>query len=138
MITLIVGGKGTGKTKRLIEKAQQALEISKGNVIAIEKGKQLRYGLTHRVRLIDSDEFMVDGYFSLYGFLAGLCAGNYDITDIFVDGTFKICGDDFEGLEVFIKKVNKLIQNSETNMAITISADESELPEGIKDISKIA
>lgn len=138
MVTLIVGGKGSGKTKRLIDMINKALDESKGNIIAMEKGSKMRYDLTHNVRLIDTDEYYIDGYYSLYGFLAGICAANYDTTDIFVDSTFKICGDDFEELETFLKKINPLMERTETNIAVTISSDEDELPESIKSICKLA
>ena len=90
MIKLIVGSKGAGKTKTLIDMAKNAAETSKGNVVCVEKGTKLQYDLPTVVRLIDSDEYGVKGFACLYGFLAGLLAGNYDITHLFVDGTFKI------------------------------------------------
>lgn len=137
MITLVAGGKGSGKTKKLVDLTAKALEESKGNIIAMEKGSNLRYDLTHEIRLIDTDEYYIDGYFSLYGFLAGICAANYDTTDIFVDGTFKICGDDFDELEVFIKKINPLMEQTKTNITVTVSVDANDIPENIKAISKI-
>lgn len=90
MIKLIVGTKGSGKTKTLIDMAKAAAETSKGNVVCVEKGDKLAREVPTSVRLINSDEYQVKGFANLYGFLAGILAGNYDITHLFVDGTFKI------------------------------------------------
>ena len=94
MVKLIVGLKGTGKTKTLIELVNKAAEESKGAVICIEKGSKLNYDITHKARLIDTESFMVSDAQALYGFIAGITASNHDITDIFVDSALKICGND--------------------------------------------
>ena len=96
MITLIIGNKGSGKTKRLIQLANEAVEKSNGNVVVIEKGAKLTYDVSHKARLIDIEQYNVSGFDAFYGFLSGICAGNYDVTDIFVDSTLKITGRDFE------------------------------------------
>lgn len=132
MVTLIIGKKGSGKTKKLIALANDTAAASTGNVVVIEKGSKLTYDITHKVRLIDSDQYEISGYDMLLGFLSGICAGNYDVTDILVDSTFKICPTAIEGLEAFITKVNKLAEDSETKITFLISAAEEELPEGLK------
>ncbi|MEE0265450.1 MAG: hypothetical protein UD936_07470, partial [Acutalibacteraceae bacterium] len=91
MVTLLIGRKGSGKTKKLIALANEAVTQSTGNVVVIEKGAKLTYDVTPKARLIDTDEYQIAGYDVLFGFISGICAGNYDITDIFVDSTFKIC-----------------------------------------------
>ena len=90
MIKLIVGKKGTGKTKALVERVNEAVAISKGNVVCIEKDLNLTYSLNHKARLVVADEYGIDGYDEFFGFISGLLAGNYDITHLFVDGVFKI------------------------------------------------
>ena len=90
MVTLLIGIKGSGKTKKLISLANEAVTKSTGNVVVIEKGAKLTYDVTHKARLIDTDQYHVSGYDVLFGFISGICAGNYDVTDIFVDSTFKI------------------------------------------------
>ena len=92
MITLLTGKKGSGKTKKLIDLANAAVEKSNGNVVVVEKGLKLTYDISHAARLIDIDAYDVQGGKGLYGFLAGICAGNYDVTDVFVDSTLKIAG----------------------------------------------
>ena len=104
MITLIVGKKGSGKTKKLIERATKAVETSNGNVIVIEKGLKLTYDLPHQARLIDTDAYNVSGAQMLFGFVSGICAGNYDVTDIFIDSTLKIIGQDMERVQDLCRK----------------------------------
>lgn len=132
MVTLIIGKKGTGKTKKLIALANDTAAASTGNVVVIEKGAKLTYDITHKARLIDSDQYAISGYDMLFGFLSGICAGNYDVTDILVDSTFKICPTAVEGLEEFVVKVNKLAEEANTKITFLISAAEEELPEGLK------
>ena len=131
MVTLLIGKKGTGKTKKLIALANEAVAASSGNVVVIEKGSKLTYDVTHKARLIDTEQYLVEGYDMLYGFISGICAGNYDVTDILVDSTFKICPEALEGLEAFTKKLQELSETSSTNIVLLISADESEIPESI-------
>ena len=131
MVTLLTGKKGSGKTKKLIQIANEAVAASSGNVVVVEKGSKLTYDVTHKARLIDTDHYKVSGYEMLFGFLSGICAGNYDVTDILVDGTFKICPEGIEGLQSFIKKVSTLADDTETKITFLISAAEEDLPVGI-------
>lgn len=134
MISLIIGNKGSGKTKKLIHMVNEAVEHSKGNVVCIEKGAKLTYDINYRARLIDTDHYDIFGFNSFYGFLSGICAGNYDVTDILIDATFKIGGRDYDELLVFLSKVNNLSEISDTNFVFTISANHEDLPAGIFDI----
>ena len=122
MVKLIVGLKGSGKTKTLIDLVNKAASESKGSVICIEKGNKLNYDITHKARLIDTDSFMVADGQALYGFVAGISAGNHDITDIFVDSALKICGDDMAAFELFVKEVEKLAEAAGFNCIMTVSA----------------
>ncbi len=132
MVTLLIGKKGSGKTKRLIQEANAAVEASSGSVVVMEKGAKLTYDLTHKARLIDTDVYSINSYEMLYGFLCGVCAGNYDVTDIFVDSTFKIVGDDPEKLSVFIKKANALAEEAKTSITFLISSSRDNLPNDIE------
>ena len=131
MITLILGKKGSGKTKRLMDMCVKATADSKGNVVFIEKDNTLTYDLSHKTRLVAADEYGIVGFDAFYGFIAGMCAGNYDITDIFVDSTLKI-GGDIAGLEAFVEKLAKL-QN--VNLVLSVSADKAESPAHIADVA---
>lgn len=134
MVSLIIGNKGSGKTKKLISMVNEAVEKSNGNVVCIEKGAKLTYDVNYRARLIDTDHYDIIGFDSFYGFLSGICAGNYDVTDILIDATLKIGGRNFDELTTFLSKVNNLAEISDTHFVFTISADEAELPIAIFDI----
>ncbi len=128
MITLLTGKKGSGKTKKLIELANAALEKSQGNVVVIEKGQKLTYDISHAVRLVDSDAYDIKGAGALFGFISGICAGNYDVTDILVDSTLKITGTGAEVLEELVPELEKLAQAADTNLVLLISAADEEIP----------
>ena len=93
MISLIIGHKGTGKTKILVDRVNDAVHSSNGNVVCVEKETKLTYDVNYRARLIAADTFSVTGYDAFYGFLSGICAGDHDITDLFVDATFRIAAN---------------------------------------------
>ena len=131
MVKLIVGKKGTGKTKMLIEQVNAAAAASKGCVICIEKGLTLDKDITHKVRLVETDSYRVDDAASLYGFVAGVAASNYDITDIYLDSTLRICGS-VEAMEAFLLKVEALTDKAGINFAATVSLAPEELPETLK------
>ena len=131
MVKLIIGNKGSGKTKRLIELVNSAVEKSNGNVVCVEKERLLTYDVNYRARLVETDYYNISGYEAFYGFLAGVVAGNHDITDLLVDATLKIGGKDYEALANFLEKVSVLSKNAEQDITFTISCDECDLPERI-------
>ena len=100
MVQLILGNKGSGKTKRLIEMCNEATEKSKGHVVLIEKNNQLSYNITYRTRLVAADEYDIQG-FDAFTALFRHVRRDYDITDIFVDSTLKITGYDFENRRLY-------------------------------------
>ena len=131
MVKLIVGKKGTGKTKMLIEQVNAAATASKGCVICIEKGLTLDKDITHKVRLVETDSYKVDSAASLYGFVAGVAASNYDITDIYLDSTLRICGS-VEAMEEFLLKAVELTEKAEINLTATVSLAVEEIPASLK------
>lgn len=133
MISLIIGNKGSGKTKRLINMVEEAVEKSKGNVVCVEKSAKLTYDVNYKARLVDTDHYHVSGFEAFYGFLSGICAGNYDVTDILIDATLKIGGRNYSALATFLEKLDNLSKISDTKFVLTISCDESDLPQGIFD-----
>lgn len=132
MVTLILGKKGSGKTKKLMDLCNTAVAQSNGNVVFIEKDNTLTYDVNHQVRLVSAADYAVCGFDALYGFIAGMCAGNYDITDIFVDSTLKIGGTDMAALDNFVEKISKL----DVKMVLSVSADKAEIPAHIADIAE--
>lgn len=128
MISLIIGKKGSGKTKKLIDNVNAAAETTKGNVVCVEKGNTLTFNVKSAARLVDSDVYGITGYDAYYGFLSGICAGNYDVTDIFGDATLRIIGRDYEVVADFIERVSALAEETDTKFTFTLSCDESDLP----------
>ncbi len=129
MIKLIVGTKGTGKTKQLVEMINDNVEKVKGNIVCIEKKMQLGHNINHAVRLINLDEYKIDNYDKFYGFFSGVLAGNYDIEQVYVDGILKVPNGGYEDLAKLLDEVNALSQ--EKQIVFTISADKSVLPESV-------
>ena len=131
MIKIVMGLKGTGKTKTLIEAVNNAAEVEHGNVVCIEKGDKLKFDISHKIRLVNSDEFDIKDFDMFYGFLCGLVAGNYDITHIFIDSVMKICGeDDLKAFDVFLDELRNI--PNDVSVFMTVSRDVSEATDTIK------
>lgn len=133
MIRLIVGKKGSGKTKTLIRMTNEAVGSSSGNVVCLEKGLKLTYDISHKARLVDTDEYEVEGFDVLFGFLSGLMAGNYDITHIFIDATLKIGGRDYEAFAGLLDRLAKLPAAEHVELVFTVSCDVEELPQRVQE-----
>lgn len=133
MIKIIIGNKGSGKTKRLIDLVNTSVEKSNGNVVCIENSPKLTYDISSKARLLETETYSISGHKAFYGFLAGICAGNYDVTDVLVDATFKIVGRDYEKLIQFFDMLSNLSESSNVNFYFTLSADKEDLPVEIFD-----
>lgn len=131
MIELIVGSKGTGKTKRIVKMINDAVKTSDGNIVCIEKSMNLTYELSHKARLVDLEDYSIKGYDMLYGFIAGMLAGDYDIEQVYIDGTLRVTDGDLDGLARFLEKLIELTDD-QLKFVITISADEEDLPSGVR------
>lgn len=127
MIKLIVGKKGSGKTKILVDRINEAARTTKGSVVCIEKQLQLTYNIDHSVRLIDVERYNIEGYDAFYGMITGVLAGNYDITDLFIDGTLRIGGRNTDELAAMIEKIEALEMAKDVDIVFTVSCDKSEL-----------
>ena len=122
MLSLIVGVKGTGKTKHLIDLTNKALMSSSGSVVCLEKGNKLRYDIKHQVRLIDTSEYFIEDGQALYGFVAGILASDHDITHLFIDSALKICRDNTDDFDKFLDECAKLVsQRDELELVMTAS-----------------
>ena len=132
MIKLIIGGKGSGKTKTLIDLVNTAAVSTKGSVVCIEKGTQLRFNVKPNVRLINTEEYLVNDAQSLYGFVAGILASNYDVTDLFVDNTLKICGGNVAAFEALLENLNTLLAKNSVNVFMTASLPVEEATDTVK------
>lgn len=132
MLKLIIGVKGTGKTKTLIGMVNEAVDTSKGAVICIEKGDKLRYDVKYQARLIDTDEYFVDDAQSLFGFVAGIFASNHDVTDLFIDSALKICQNDMAAFDKFLEEMNALVEKLGINVVMTSSLAVENATETVK------
>ncbi|MBQ9898101.1 MAG: hypothetical protein IJM44_01440 [Ruminococcus sp.] len=135
MIKLITGKKGTGKTKILIDQINDAVKATSGSIVCVEKGSTVRYSISRKVRWCDTEYYDIEGYEAFYGFIAGLLASNYDITDVYVDGIFKIGGRDYDKFGQLLEKLDKLT-GDDVNIVFTVSADVSELTDNVKQFIK--
>lgn len=130
MVKVIMGLKGEGKTKKLIDLVKSALEEENGNVVVIEKSATLTYDIPYQARLVHIKE---SGYDFLRGVISGLHSGNYDITSIFMDSITKLTGDkDLTHAEAFLDWCETFSQREGVKFTITLSADASQATEGIK------
>ena len=133
---LIVGLKGTGKTKTLIEEVNRASNETKGVVICIEYGRKLNSDITTRARLVDALEYGIDSADKLYGFVCGKFACNYDITELYIDSALKICADDVAAFEEFVVKTEKLADLYKIDCIVTASCEAATLSEKVKGFIK--
>ena len=132
MIQVIMGLKGSGKTKKLIDAIHEALASANGDVVCIEYGKKLTYDVNYRVRLVDSEEYAITNPDMLKGFLSGMHAGNFDITNVFIDNLYKTIGNDRAAGEEFIAWCDKFAQANNMKITITVSDDPAEASEAVK------
>ena len=132
MIHVIMGLKGTGKTKKLLNSIDEALASASGDVVCIEYGKKLTYDVNYRVRLVDSKEYAISNSDMLKGFLSGLHAGNFDITNVYIDNLYKTIGTDRATGEEFVAWCAKFAETNSMNITITISDDVALASEEVK------
>ena len=132
MIHVIMGLKGSGKTKKLIDSINAAVADANGNVVCIEYGKKLTYDVTYKVRLVDSKEYGICTPDMLKGFLSGLHAGNFDITHVFIDNLYKTIGDDKAAGEDFIVWCAKFAADNNMEITLTVSEDPAQASDIVK------
>lgn len=132
MLKLIIGVKGTGKTKTLINLVNGALEVTKGDVVCIEKGVKLRYDIKPTARLVNVEEYAIKDAQALYGFVAGILASNHDVTDLFIDSTLKICNEDLAAFEKLVLELDALLKTIDVNMVMTVSMPEDKVTDTVR------
>ena len=132
MIHLIMGLKGSGKTKKLIDGINAAVAEAHGDVVCIEYGKKLTYDISYKARLVDSKEYGINSLEMLKGFLSGLHAGNFDITNVYIDNLYKTIGTDRANGEAFVAWCASFAETNNMNITITISDDPNLASEDMK------
>ena len=132
MIHVIMGLKGSGKTKKLLDSVHEAVANATGDVVCIEYGKKLTYDVNYRVRLVDSKEYGISNPCMLKGFLSGLHAGNFDITHVYIDNLYKTIGSDRAAGEAFILWCAEFAKTNNMEITVTVSDDPAMASEEIK------
>lgn len=133
MIRVIMGKKGSGKTKQMIEMINNAVQTEHGNVICIEKGNKLTFDIHYQIRLVESSQYDIANYTALKGFVSGLYAGNYDISHVFIDSLCRIIGRDVDReTEDFLNWLDAFGERNNIKFTVTISADLSAATDGMK------
>ncbi len=132
MIKLMIGVKGTGKTKTLIDLVNKTANESNGSVVCIEKGRKLTTDIKYTTRLIAAEEYFIDDAQSLYGFIAGISASDHDLTDLFIDSALKICNNNIAEFDKFLDELNMLSEKIGFECFLTSSLPDSEATDTIK------
>ena len=133
MVKLILGLKGSGKTKRLVELVREAVAMDNGDVVCIEKEQKLTYDIPYQARLVEAGAYDIKSYEAIKGFVCGLHSGNYDITHVFVDNFFKIVGNkDTAAFAEFISWLNAFSEKESVEFIISASVDPNEVDDALK------
>lgn len=133
MLKLLIGKKGTGKTKVLIDSVNVAANEANGNVVFIsnDTGRNM-YDIKSKVRMADTSEFRIDSWKEFLGFICGIISSNFDITNIYVDGVLKIVNNSLDGFEEFLKDIDEVSEKFNIDVMISVSMDVNEAPEYAK------
>lgn len=132
MVQLIVGNKGKGKTKHLLEKVNLQVKETKGNIVYLDKSTKHMYELNNKVRLIDVSQYMITNHDEFVGFICGIVSQDHDLEQMFLDSFLKIACLENEDITSVIEKLEKISQNYGIDFVLSVSMDESELPEALK------
>ena len=133
MVRLIMGEKGTGKTKKLIEMINATAQEDNGSVVCIEAKSTMTFDIHYHVRLISADEYNISSNEALRGFLCGLYAGNYDISHIFIDNLFKIVrGECNQAAEDFLNDLDRFSHDSGVKFTVSVSGDPALATDGMQ------
>ena len=133
MIKVIVGGKGSGKTARLVDDLNAQANSDTANVVCIESGRRLDQHVKYQIRLVDIKEYPVKGYDQLLGFIAGIRAKDYDVSHVYIDSISKVAGDnDLTHLEGFLEQLDQFTKKEDFKVMIILSADPEIIPKSIR------
>lgn len=137
MLKLLIGKKGTGKTKLLIDSVNQAVSEANGNVVFIsnDTGRNM-YDIKSKVRMADTSEFEIDTWKEFLGFICGIISSNFDITNIYVDGVLKIVKNTLDGFEEFLNDLEEISKKFNVEIMLSVSMDADGAPDYIKKYSK--
>ncbi len=132
MIQVIHGLKGSGKTKRIIDLANESIKQQKGDVVFVDDDNRYMFDLRHEVRFVNAGEYNMAGPEMLYGFLCGMLAQNFDVTLVFIDAFLKLVHAKPEDTEWFFKSLESLSVKRNINFVLSVSMDDEAAPEFIR------
>ena len=132
MLKVIVGNKGSGKTGQLVDGMNRQVLSEGKNVVCFERGHRLVHQIRHEIRLIDMDDYPVKGYQGLLGMISGVCAKDYDVTDVYIDSIVKVAKDDnLDDLPDFLDELDAFARANKIEITIILSADPSAVPASV-------
>ena len=133
MVSILMGLKGTGKTKRLVDMVRAAVKEETGDVVCIEKERKLTFDIPYQARLIDAGIYDIGSYEFLKGLICGVHAGNYDITHFFIDNFYKLVNDKkTDSLMAFLTWLEKFSEAEKISFVLSITMDPEFAPEMVK------
>jgi len=133
MVQLIVGQKGKGKTKQLLDKVNSEVKNIAGNIVYLDKSTKHMYELNNKVRLIDVSQYMIENSSEFIGFVSGILSQDHDLQQMYFDSFLKIAALEDADIVSAVEKLEKLSQSFNVDFILSISLDQAEIPESIKD-----
>ena len=133
MVQLIVGKKGKGKTKQLLDKVNNEVKNIAGNIVYLDKSTKHMYELNNKVRLIDVSQYQLENNSEFLGFVCGIISQDHDLQQMYFDSFLKIASLEGEDITATVAKLDKISEAFHVDFILSISMDESELPENLKD-----
>jgi len=132
LIRVILGERGAGKTKRIIDMANEAVKESKGSIVFIDDDNQYMFDLKHEIRFIDASEYEIDGPKMFYGFLCGIAAQDFDLEYLFIDGFLKIVHHDLTTLEEMFGHLASFADKCDVKVILSVNGSPDDIPEYLK------
>lgn len=133
MVQLIVGNKGKGKTKQLLDKVNGEIKEIPGNIVYLDKSTKHMYELNNKVRLIDVSQFQFENSSEFIGFVCGVISQDHDLQQMYFDSFLKIACLEGQDITATVDKLEKLGSKFDVDFVLSVSMDESELPAGMKE-----
>lgn len=133
MVQLIIGKKGKGKTKHLLDKVNTEVQNVSGNIVYLDKSTKHMYELNNKIRLIDVSSYLITNSDEFIGFISGIISQDHDLEQMYFDSFLKIACIEGEDIEPIITKLEKLSEAFNVNFVLSISVDEDEVPASMKD-----
>ena len=133
MVQLIVGEKGKGKTKFLLDKVNNEVKDAHGSIVYLDKSPKHMYELNNKIRLIVVPDYMIDSSDAFLGFVSGIISQDHDLEQMYFDSFLKIAALEGKDISAVIEKLDKMSDFFQVDFILSVSMDESELPEAVKD-----